>query len=119
MKCYADTGLLLSLYLPETTTDDAIAVVSELRESLPILPLRDHYIARHQKDAAAVEKEIGALVSIHAGGILQPPKKAGLLAEGASTDEIMAAASLHQAEQAKAGIAVSSTDAILHVTGRR
>lgn len=39
MKCYADTGLLLSLYLPETTTDVAIAAVSGLSEALPILPL--------------------------------------------------------------------------------
>jgi len=40
----------------------------------PIKAMRDHYIARHQKDAAAVESEVNALVSIHAGGIVRPPK---------------------------------------------
>lgn len=104
----------------ETALAKATAFVDEaIGAGKPILPLRDHYIDRHQKDAASVEKEIGAFVSIHAGGILQPPKKTGALAEGATADEIMAAASLHQIEQAKAGITVSSTDAILHVTGRR
>ncbi|MFC5423708.1 phage protease, partial [Bosea eneae] len=38
----------------------------------PIKPLRDHYITRHQKDAAAVETEINALVSIHSGTVKQP-----------------------------------------------
>lgn len=39
MKFYADTGLILSLYLPETTTDAAIAAVAGLSEPLPIMPL--------------------------------------------------------------------------------
>ncbi len=39
MKFYADTGLLLSLYLPESTTDVAIAAVTQLSEPLPIMPL--------------------------------------------------------------------------------
>jgi phage I-like protein len=38
----------------------------------PIKPLRDHYIARHQKDAAGVETEINALVSIHGGSVKAP-----------------------------------------------
>lgn len=41
----------------------------------PIAALRDHYIARHMADAAAVEKEIGALVSIHAAGGKRAPMK--------------------------------------------
>lgn len=41
----------------------------------PIKPLRDHYITRHQKDAAGVETEINALVSIHSGTV-KPPKSA-------------------------------------------
>lgn len=40
----------------------------------PIRPLRDHYIAQHQKDAARVETEISAMVSIHAGGIVRIPQ---------------------------------------------
>lgn len=36
----------------------------------PVPPaLRDHYIARHMADPASVEKEIGAMVSLHAGGL--------------------------------------------------
>jgi phage I-like protein len=103
----------------ETAKEKATLFVdAAISAGKPIRPLREHYIDRHQKDAAAVEKEIGALVSIHGGGIVQAPKQQGALAEGASVNEIMAAASLHQAEQAKAGITISSTDAILHVTGR-
>ncbi|MDB6072475.1 MAG: twitching motility protein PilT [Verrucomicrobiaceae bacterium] len=39
MKPYADTGLLLSLLLPETTTAAAIAAVAPLSSPLPLLPL--------------------------------------------------------------------------------
>jgi len=35
----------------------------------PIMALKDHYIAQHAIDPARVEKEIGALVSINAGGM--------------------------------------------------
>lgn len=35
-------------------------------------PLRDHYIERHMKDPAAVEKEIGAMVSLHMPGRRAP-----------------------------------------------
>lgn len=36
----------------------------------PIPPaLRDHYISRHMADAASVETEINAMVSLHAGGL--------------------------------------------------
>jgi len=38
----------------------------------PVKFLRDHYIERHMADPAAVEKEIGAMVSLHAGGLKQP-----------------------------------------------
>lgn len=43
----------------------------------PIRPLRDHYVARHQKDAAGVETEINAMVSINAGGVVRPPRAEG------------------------------------------
>ena len=61
-----------------TARDKATAFVdAAIKAGKPIMPLRDHYIARHQKDAVAVETEIGALVSIHAGGIVKPPKPEG------------------------------------------
>lgn len=93
------------------------AVDAAIAAGKPIVAMRDHYIERHQKDPAGVDKELAALPSIHSGGIVTPPKD-GALAAGASAAEIMAAADKHQAEQAKNGIKISSTDAILHVTGR-
>ena len=39
MKTYADTGLLLSLYLSETTSAAAVAVVRTGNEPLPLSPL--------------------------------------------------------------------------------
>jgi phage I-like protein len=41
----------------------------------PIKALRDHYIERHMADAAAVEKELGAMVSLHSGGAKPPAAK--------------------------------------------
>lgn len=57
----------------------------------PIKPLRDHYITRHQKDAASVETEINALISIHGGAIKQPkPAEGGALdADEIATCELM------------------------------
>lgn len=57
----------------------------------PIKPMRDHYIARHQKGAADVEAEVNALVSIHGGGIVRQPKPAdgALDAEEASVAQLM------------------------------
>jgi phage I-like protein len=46
---------------------------SAIAAGKPISALRDHYVARHMADAVNVEKEINALVSIHAGGM--PPQK--------------------------------------------
>ena len=48
----------------------AVAFVdAQIRAGKPINSLRDHYIARHVADAAAVEREIGALPVINAGGM--------------------------------------------------
>lgn len=38
------------------------------RGRIGVLPLREHYITRHMADAAAVEKELGALPVLGAGG---------------------------------------------------
>jgi hypothetical protein len=40
-----------------------------IRAGKPIAALRDHFIARHMQDPAAVETEIGKLPSLHAGGL--------------------------------------------------
>lgn len=93
------------------------AIDAAIDDGKPIVAMRDHYIDRHQKDPAGVDKELAALPSIHSGGIVTPPKDAPLAA-GTSAGEIIAKAEAHQAEQAKNGITISSTDAILFVSGR-
>lgn len=50
----------------ERVIDDAIKA-----GKVGLKPLRDHYIARHMADPAGVEKEIGAMASLHGAG-LQP-----------------------------------------------
>lgn len=116
------TVVSLQSRLDTVTADRAkekaeLAIDQAIKDGKPILAMRDHYIARHQKDPEAVDKEIAAMPSIHGGGVLKPPKD-GALAPGATTNEIIAAAEKHQAEQAKNGTKISTTDAILHVTGR-
>ena len=50
--------------------DKATAFVDgAIKAGKPVAALREHYIARHAQDAAAVEKEIGALISVNAGGL--------------------------------------------------
>ncbi|MFC5393148.1 phage protease [Bosea vestrisii] len=93
------------------------AVDAAIAAGKPIVAMRDHYIERHQKDPAGVDKELAALPSINSGGIVTPPKDAPLAA-GTSAAEIIAKAEAHRAEQAKNGITISSTDAILFVSGR-
>ena len=45
-------------------------VNGQIAAGKPISPaLRDHYITRHMTDAAAVERELGAMISLHAGGL--------------------------------------------------
>lgn len=39
MKSYADTGFILSLHLPETTSAAAAAIMQTLTEPLPVTPL--------------------------------------------------------------------------------
>lgn len=66
--------------------EKAIAFVDgAIRAGKQIKPLRDHYIARHQKDPAAVETEINGMLSINAGGIVRPPKADG---QALDADEI-------------------------------
>lgn len=54
------------------------AVDAAIRAGKPIpRTLRDHYIARHCQDPAAVEKELAALPALNAGGIVKPPAADG------------------------------------------
>lgn len=102
-----------------TSRDKAVAFIDRaIADGKPLLAMRDHYIARHQKDPAGVEKEVDALPSIHDGGVRRPPPD-GALSLHATTAEILAAADRHIADQKRNGTVISSTDAILHVTGRR
>lgn len=64
----------------ETFVDAAIAA-----GKVGVKPLRDHYVARHMADAAAVEKELGALPSLHGKTVVPPPDKEG--GAGALSDE--------------------------------
>jgi phage I-like protein len=59
--------------------DRATAIVdAAITAGKPIKSLRDHYIERCMADQAGVEKEIGAMVSLHAGGAKPPaPNTAG------------------------------------------
>jgi phage I-like protein len=52
-----------SLHAAKTYVD------AQIKLGKPINALRDHYIARHQVDPAAVEKEIAGLPVINAGGV--------------------------------------------------
>ena len=59
----------LATLTAERARDRATAFVdAAIRAGKPIGPLREHYIGRHVHAADDVEKEINALVSIHAGG---------------------------------------------------
>jgi phage I-like protein len=67
----------LSAYVSTTSQDKAATVIDQAIKDGKVIPvLRDHYIARHVKDAADVEREISMLPSLHAGGLgnRQPPK---------------------------------------------
>lgn len=67
----------LTGYVSVTSKDKAISVIEKAIADGKVIPaLKDHYIARHMKDAFEVEKEITLLPSLHAGGLggRLPPK---------------------------------------------
>lgn len=74
----------------DTAREKATRYVDDaIKAGKPIVALREHYIARHMTDAAAVEKEIGAFVSLHSGRVVTPPaggKEGG--AAGLTPDQI-------------------------------
>lgn len=92
----------------EAAVDKAIA------DGKPVRALRDHYVARHMKDAAGVQKEIDALPSLHSGGIVTPPKDN--LNAGATVAEITEKASLHQKAMKDKGIELDWGSAVRAVT---
>lgn len=76
----------LSSYVMMTAKDKATEVVDAAIKAGKLVPvLRDHYIARHQKEPQAVEKEIEVLPSINAGGL--GGHKPALVAGAPSADE--------------------------------
>jgi phage I-like protein len=89
--------------------DDAIRAGKPIPKTL-----RDHYIARHAADPAAVEKELAGLPSLHAGGVTQPPAEGA--AGGADPVVLAAAATAYQLEQAGKGNSIGFAEAVTHVS---
>lgn len=79
----------------------------------PIKALRDHYVDRHAKDPAGVEKELAAMMSVHAGGVDPARRAKSVVCASEDPMEIKRAAELHQKEHGGA-----YADAVLAVTGR-
>lgn len=88
--------------------DDAIRAGKPIPKTL-----RDHYIARHAADPVAVEKELGGLPSLHAGGVVKPPAEGG---DAADPVVLAAAAADYQREQADKGVSISTAEAVMHVS---
>ena len=84
----------LTAYVGATSQDKAAAVVEQAIKDGKLIPaLRDHYVARHVKDAAEVEREIALLPSLHVGGLgnRQPPQTGVVGAEpDADEKQVMA-----------------------------
>jgi len=92
----------------ERVVDQAIA------DGKPIKALRDHYIARHQKDPDGVEKELKAFVSVHSGGIVDPERRTKTaICTSDDPREIQRAAETHQKSHGG-----TYEDAVMIVTGR-
>jgi phage I-like protein len=57
----------------ERARERAAGVVDKaIHDGKPVKALRDHYISRHAQDPEAVERELAAMPSLHAGGIQDP-----------------------------------------------
>lgn len=79
-----------------------------------VKPLRDHYVSRHMADPVAVEKEIGALPSLHAPGAGRHPAPT---TENSDPAKLGADARAYMDAQLALGRIVSATDAVLHIQG--
>lgn len=108
----------------QTKREKAEAVVDKaIAEARPgVKQLRDHYIARHMQDPAAVEKELAAIPSFGPGKHVEPqPRPAADAADLTALNAEQQGRILHdsavawQAEQKAKGITVALFDAINHV----
>ena len=66
------TGLETQLALMQAQIGRKTAeafVDGAIKAGKPLVALRDHYVERHIADPASVEKEVGVMMSIHAGGM--------------------------------------------------
>lgn len=90
----------------ETAKEKAVAFVdAAIAAGKPIKPMRDHYVTRHQKNAAEVETEVNALVSIHSGTV-RPPKSIEPDALDADEQAVVEAMGLDPKEFAKSKAAL-------------
>lgn len=85
----------------EATIDAAITA-----GKVGLKPVRDHYIARHMADPAAVALEIAAMPDLHSGGLRQPPAggagdAASLTPDERRTCELMGVDPVEYAKTAK------------------
>ncbi|QIB34755.1 phage protease [Ancylobacter pratisalsi] len=103
-----DLQTQLTTLQADTAKREAARVIDEAIAAgkVGLVPLREHYIERHMADPAAVMKEIGAMVSLHASGRVIPSKPANgevvLSAEEERTCELMGIDLKAYAEQRKA-----------------
>lgn len=81
-----------------------------------VKPLRDHYVARHMADAAAVEKEIAAMPTLSGRLIDDKGGSVARLSADATPQEIAAAADRHIAEQKERGVTLNFAQAVRAVT---
>lgn len=96
-----------------------LAVDDAIKAGKPIpKTLRDHYIARHMQDPKAVELELGALPSLHAGG-LDPKQQEGAAVDLQDATVIAAHAQELQRKEAAAGRNISIAEAVQRVTATR
>ncbi len=86
-------------------------------------PMRDHYIARHMKDAKSVEQEVAAMSVLKPGAHLPttPPKniKAEDQVDLSDSVALASAANKYRDEQAKLGVNVSIADAVTIIKERQ
>ncbi len=78
-----------------------VFVDGAIQAGKPIVALRDHYIARHVKDATAVETEINAMMSINAGAVVPPAAPGGAAGGTALTASDKSVAALMGLDPAK------------------
>lgn len=94
--------------------DKAIAAVDgAITAGKPgIKPLRDHYIARHMADPAAVERELAAMPSLHSGPLPVIPASATLPAVDAEESRAVALMGIDPEAYRKSKAEVTKTETL-------